>query len=154
LPDLIDPDDVPRGDEILAVVQVFFRDVCPLYPIICDKITYEMASVVTARGLEQDLMSCLVLLVMALGKAHAKSADLTDGLSEFQQGVKILSRLPVQFTLEYVQAKVLSALFLLKKGRMLDFWQYLHSGCTGLYAMIHRYVCDNSRLSTTERDGW
>ena len=140
LPDVLSLYEVPRGDEILPLVQSFFKDVCPLYPIICDKITYEMATAIVTRGLSQDLMSCLILLVIALGKAHAKSAQLTDGLPEFQKGIEILSRITVQFTLEYVQACILSALFMLRKGRLFDFWQYLHGGCTNLYTMIHRCV--------------
>lgn len=43
------------------------------------------------------------------------------GMSDFQRATHILSRVGIQFKTKNVQAHVLSALFLLKKGRLLDF---------------------------------
>lgn len=98
-----------------------------------------MASTIVAGGLQDDLPSCLVLLMIALSKAYDISESLESGLADFQRGTEVLSRLAVEFTLEYAQAQLLAGLFLFKKGRLLSFWSYLHMSCTILYTMIKRY---------------
>ncbi len=98
-----------------------------------------MASTIVAGGFQDDLPSCLVLLMIALSKAYNISESLESGLADFQRATEILGRLTVEFTLEYAQAQLLAGLFLAKKGRLLSFWSYLHMSCTILYTMIKRY---------------
>jgi len=140
LPEVIEDADRTESKEIMLLLDYFFEHACPLFPIICDQVTYIMASVVVVRGFQDDLQSCLILLMIALSKAYRDHLSLESGLADFQRAVRVLSRLSVQFTLEYAQAQVLAALFLFKKGRLFNFWSYLHAGCTALSTMIQRYV--------------
>lgn len=135
-------DDAGRTEpkEIMLLLDYFFEHTCPLFPIICDQVTYMMASVVIVRGFRDDLQSCLILLMIALSKAYRDHLSLESGLADFQRAIRVLSRLSVRFTLEYAQGQVLAALFLFKKGRLFNFWFYLHAGCTALSTMIQRYV--------------
>lgn len=146
LPEVIDDADRTESKEILLLLDYFFEHTCPLFPIICDQVTYIMASVVVVRGFQDELQSCLILLMIALSKAYRDHPSLESGLADFQRAVQVLSRLSVQFTLEYSQAQVLAALFLFKKGRLFNFWSYLNAGCTVLSTMIQRYVNTRSLI--------
>ncbi|RDL35180.1 uncharacterized protein BP5553_07111 [Venustampulla echinocandica] len=138
LPEAIDDADRTESKDILVLLVYFFEHTCTLFPIICDQATYMMASVVGVRGFRDELQSCLILLMIALSKAYRDHQSLESGLADFQRAVQVLSRLSVQFTLPYAQAQVLAALFLFKKGRLLNFWSYLNAGCTALSVMIQR----------------
>lgn len=138
LPNLSSSHPKIHGDEIIAPVLDFFTDVCPLYPIICNDTIYEMASGASIQGLQQNIQSCVVLFTIALEKAYSPLAGTNQGLAEFQKAIQLSAQLGVQFTLEYVQVQVLSALFMLRKTRVLDFWQYLHTGCNALYTLINQ----------------
>lgn len=147
LPEITDDADRTESTEVLLLLDYFFEHVCPLFPIICDQVTYMMASVVVERGFQDDLPSCLILLMVALSKAYRDHLSVESGLADFQRAVRVLGRLSVQFTLEYAQVQVLAALFLFKKGRLFNFWSYLHAGCTALSTMIQRCECTaSSRL--------
>ena len=135
-----------HGDDIIAPVLGFSAGVCPLYPIICTDTIYEMATTASLRGIQQNMESCVVLLTIALHEAYSPLAGSMSGLSEFQKANQIINQLGVRIEMEYVQAQVLSALFMLRKTRILDFWQYLQSACHALYTLIIRLVCLSSVL--------
>jgi hypothetical protein len=138
LPDFLVATEQTKPSEIIPLLEYFFLHTCPLFPIICDQTTYEIASVISMRGFQDDLQSCLILLMVALSRAYKFPTSVESGLSDFQRALQILNRISVQFVLEYAQTQVLAALFLFKKGRLLSFWSYLHTGCTALYTMIRR----------------
>lgn len=125
-------------DGILPLVEVFLDLVCPLFPIICDQVLHQTASMVAARGLMNDLSSCIVLLVMTLARVYSSSATDGEGVAIFGKAVHLLGILPVQLTLEYAQSQILCALFFMKGHRLLDSWHWLHVGCSTLYSMIKR----------------
>jgi hypothetical protein len=127
----IDPED------IMQPVAYFYHRVHSLWPIVCEKESYQMAVSVKEQGFQDNLPSCLILLVVALSKAYQLHEPLEGGLPEFQKAVQLLNRLGVKFTLEFAQAHILAAGFWLKMGRLLDFWSWLHMGCTILYKVIH-----------------
>jgi hypothetical protein len=124
--------------QLLPRLKEFFELTFALYPVICNQASFAMASDVQTRGIQADVPSCLVLLMVALSQAYRRHAPLESGLADFQNAMQLLSRINVEFTLAYSQTQVLSALFLLKKGRLLGFWFYLHAGCTILHSMIRR----------------
>lgn len=142
MPKMLDGEQTKLTD-IMPLLTFFFEEICPLFPIICDQVTFSMASAVVTTGFRDDLQSCLILIMLGLSKAYKYPSLLNSGLADFQHALQIFGRLSVQFTLEYAQAQVLAALFLLKKGRLISFWSYLHAGCTTLYTMIRRYKIDN-----------
>jgi hypothetical protein len=74
--------------------------------------------------------------MISLSKAYESPFSVETGIAEFQKAIGIISHLGLQFTLEHAQAQVFAALFLLKKGRLLNFWSYLHAGCAVLYTLI------------------
>lgn len=132
----IDPKD------IMQPVAHFYHRVHSMWPIVCEMESYQMAVGVKERGFQDNLPSCLILLVVALSKAYQLHEPLDGGLPEFQQGLQLLHRIGVKFTLEFAQAHILAAGFFLKMGRLLDFWSWLHMGCTILYKVIHLYVLE------------
>lgn len=120
---------------ILPMVERFLRLVCPLFPIICDRVLWDTASSVAAKGFKNDLPTCMTSLVMLLAQAYSPSSIAIEDLNTFSETVQRFTSLPVQLTLEYAQTQVLCSLFLLKRHQLLDSWHWLHSGCTTLYAM-------------------
>lgn len=121
---------------ILPSVEQYLRLVCPLFPIICDQVLWETASTVAATGFKKDLSSCMTSFAMLLAKAYSPSSIEICDLSLFTEARQLLSSLPVKLTLEYAQTQILCSLFLLKRHQLLDSWQWLHAGCTTLYAMV------------------
>ncbi|KAF8854898.1 hypothetical protein BDZ45DRAFT_627092 [Acephala macrosclerotiorum] len=159
LPDFLSKSIPTAASNILPLLENFFERVCPLFPIICDVVTFKMASEVTMRGFRDDMWSCLILVMIGLSKAYKAPLSPESGLSDFQRALDILSRLSVEYSLEHSQAQILAALFLLKKGRLLNFWSYLHSGCSSLYTMIRRdeetgYERSPDDIKTTLRLYW
>lgn len=146
---------VSSQDMVFTHIHLFFRDVCPLYPVICDKVTAETTAMVVARGFPSDLATALVLMAVALSKEYSAGEKGDDGMSEFSFASMTFQSLPAQFTLECVQFQILAALFVLHKGRALDCWQRLHRGCTDLYVMLCRYSdsgITSMSLANTYRD--
>ena len=137
-----EPESFPDTETILTQVHTFFRDVCPLYPVICDVVMHDTAVTIANNGFDFDIESCLVLVVVALASAYAKGSDEKAGLSEFSLCEKRFRALRPRFTLEYTQVQILAALFVLKKGAVLECWRRLHAGCTTLYVMLRRQVMD------------
>jgi hypothetical protein len=136
----------PHRTEIMPLIENFFVNVCPLFPIICDKVILSMAQSVAARGFKDDLPSCLTLAIMSLAKAYSPKSANDQGMAEFQSVARRLVILRVQFTLEVAQTQILCALFLSKSGQLLDSWVWLHAGCTTLHTMIKRYENKTSNL--------
>ena len=56
-----------------------------------------------------------------------------------------------ELSLEFAQVEILSAIFLYRKGHVLEAWQHVHSGCTTLYVAIQRYVFDISSSTGVSR---
>jgi hypothetical protein len=149
-PDMLAQYKLPQLNNIMPLVMLFFERVCPLYPIICDQVMFDMASSAAKRGLPDDIETCLTLFVIALGQSY--DASIERGLPHFQKAVQLLSKLTVEFTLEFAQAQVLAAIFMLKKGRILAFWSYLYAGCATLYMMIQRYgLCKPRNYTSAHR---
>lgn len=126
--------------DIMPAVQHFLDQVGILYPLICDSTLARVSGFVKEQGFQEDLNSCLMLLLIAITKAYKTDAsvEFENGLSDFQRAIQLRSRLSAQLSLEYVQTLVLSALFLLKKCRLLDFSLALHAACTTLHTVIKR----------------
>jgi hypothetical protein len=95
-----------------------------------------MATKVRDQGFGDNLESYLILLMAALTKAYRTQESPGSGLPEFQKAIQLLSRLGARFTLEFAQTQFFAAIFQLKMGRLIDFWSYLHMGCTILYKVI------------------
>lgn len=128
--------DLTSTGSILPLVEHYLRLVCPLFPIICDQVLWETASTVAATGFKKDLSSCMTSFAMLLAKAYSPSSIESCDLSLFTEARQLLSSLPVKLTLEYAQTQILCSIFLLKRHQLLDSWQWLHAGCTTLYAMV------------------
>jgi len=151
-PDMLAQYKLPELKNIMPLVMLFFERVCPLYPIICDQVMFDIASSAAKGGLPDDIETCLTLLVIALAQSYDERASIERGLPHFQKAVQLLSKLTVEFTLEFAQAQVLAAIFMLKKGRILAFWSYLYAGCATLYMMIQRYgLCKRGNYTSAHR---
>ncbi len=137
LPETSLEDSIVDPEEIMQHVAYFYLKVHSLWPIVCEKVTYQMALSVKDQGFQENLPSCLILFMVALSKSYQVQEPLESGLPEFQTAIRLLSRLGVKFSLEFAQAHILAAGFWLKMGRLLDFWSGLHMGCTILYKVIH-----------------
>jgi hypothetical protein len=97
-----------------------------------------MATLVEESGFQANLPSCFILLVCAITAAHGIDASEESGLAQFQWAMHLRGRLGAQLSLEYVQVLILSTLFLLKKGRLLQFCLELQVTSTVLHAVIKR----------------
>ena len=77
---------------------------------------------------------------MAVTKAFrsADAAESEGGMGDFQRAMQLRSRLGTQLSLQYVHVLVFSAMFLLKKDRLLDFALALYAACTMLHIVIER----------------
>ncbi|KAJ5411472.1 uncharacterized protein N7487_005831 [Penicillium crustosum] len=129
----------PSSEQLLRYVEGFFDKVCPLYPIICDQVALAAASNIAEHGFSSHVMTCLVTLLVAIFKAH-NSLGQDQGLREFQMANYMFSGLKKEFSLEFAQVEILSAIFLYRKGHVLEAWQHVHSGCTTLYVAIQRDI--------------
>ncbi|KUJ13613.1 uncharacterized protein LY89DRAFT_785261 [Mollisia scopiformis] len=137
--------------DIRPWLQYYLEHACPMYPVMCDPSAQTISEFVAAQGFSEDIESCFSLLIVALAKAHRDEDSTGSGMSDFHRATHILSRVGTQFKTKYVQAHVLSALFLLKKGRLLDFWKALHTGCTLLYTMLKRDEADSIERGVPEK---
>lgn len=124
----------------MSAVQSFQDHVGVLYPVMCDSTLSKLSNAVNAQGFGENHHSCLMLLIIAITKAYASRASEESGLPEFQQAMQLRTRLSARFSLEYIQILGFSALFLLRKGRLLDFSIALHSCSTMLSILITKYV--------------
>lgn len=131
------------SEQLLRYVEGFFDKVCPLYPIICDQVALAAASNIAEHGFSSHVMTCLVILLVAIFKAH-NSPEQDQGLREFQMANHMFSGLKKEFSLEFAQVEILSAIFLYRKG-------HVPSGCTTLYVAIQRYVFDVSSSTGVSR---
>lgn len=138
LPCFIESYRLPTATDIMELVRRFFDRVCPLYPIICEAKTYEIASCVVGRGFRDDTASVLIILIIALTRACDSTPHSNPGLGDFQYASHLRLRLGTQFTLEMCQIHILSALFMLDIGRILDCWSSLQQGATVLQIILQR----------------
>jgi hypothetical protein len=118
--------------------QRFFPHIGILYPVICENTLRIAADAVEAEGFQENMCSCLLLLVIATVKGFIYVDDMESGLADFQRAMQLRSRLSAQLSLQYVHVLVFSALFLLQKSRLLDFATALHAACTMLQTVIKR----------------
>lgn len=118
--------------------QRFFSNVATLYPVICENTLRIAADAVEAEGFQDNMRSCLLLLVIATIKAFMYVGFTESGLADFQRAMQVRSRISAQLSLQYVHVLVFSAIFLLQKSRLLDFATALHSACTMLQTVIKR----------------
>lgn len=140
LPDLLLLESQPvRLSEIPLFVKYFLENPGTLFPIPCGHSIEDISSSVAVQGLRDDIYSCLALVIFALAQAYTDGAVLQSGLLDFQRVTYLLNRISTQISMEYVQTQIFCALFLLKKGRMLNFWSALHASCGSLYSLIKRY---------------
>lgn len=130
----------PSAVDVISAVQSFQDHAGVLYPLLCDSTLSKLSNAVNARGFGDDQQSCLMLLIIAITKAYESKARVESGLPEFERAMQLRIRLSARLSLEYVQILGFSALFLLKKGRLLDFSVALHSCSTLLCTLIGRYV--------------
>jgi hypothetical protein len=129
---------LPDISELTALVQTFFDEMCPLYPIICDVVAMNSASEIASKGYYEDSIDvCLTLLLVAIGKESHDCCG-NHGLAAFDAAIAILQRLQFDFTLEFAQAEVLAGIYLYRKSKVLEAWRHIHAGCTALYVMTKR----------------
>ena len=138
LPDFIKNTEPTKSSDIMPFVGYFLDYPCAMYPITCNPSAHEISGLVVAQGFREDLPSCFTLLIVALAKAYKNEGSIESGFSDFQRATHLLGRLGIQFSIQHVQLHILSAIFLLKKGRLLDFWNSLHAACSTLYTTIRR----------------
>lgn len=138
LPDLLSQDAPTEAQRIIPFVDDFLQYSHMLFPLMCKATAFNVSDVVKREGFRANLHSCLTLLMVALSKAFTSLASTESGLSDFQRANQILSRLNAQLSLEYVQIQLLSALFLLKKSRLISYSIALHTACTSLCTLVRR----------------
>ncbi|KAL2838974.1 hypothetical protein BJY01DRAFT_250713 [Aspergillus pseudoustus] len=126
--------------DISPFVAYFLGNVSMLYPISCNRDILTASTSVQSLGYQDNTHSCLIDMVIAIAQAYQNESDPHSGMMHFQHGTILLGRLPAQTRIEYVQAHVLSALFLLKKGRLTNFRMVLHTSCILLYSIIKRVL--------------
>lgn len=139
LPDFITSVEPMNVDNVMPFIEYFHEHPCAVYPIMCESMAYKMLESMGTQGFGENIPSCFILLVVALSKAYKNPECVESGIPEFQRAMNFFIQVAVQFTLEYVQTQVLSALFLFKSGRLLSFRSSLHTGCTALYTLIKRW---------------
>ncbi|KAI1612566.1 hypothetical protein EDD36DRAFT_474717, partial [Exophiala viscosa] len=137
-PDLVLQEQQASVDDVMPAVKQFHDYVGMLYPILCDSTMLKLSNAVLSQGFGENLHSCLILLLIAMTKAHEKGASVDSGLLDFQRAMQLHTRLSAKLSLDYVQTLCFSALFLLRKSRLLDFIITLHSCCTMLHILITR----------------
>jgi hypothetical protein len=138
LSDFIGHSEPTNTSDMMPWLEYYLEHVSPMYPVMCDPSAETISGLVAAQGFGDDIESCFSLLIVALAKAHMNEESAESGISDFQRATQILGRVGIRFKTRYVQSHVLSAVFLLKKGRLLDFWSSLHTACTMLYTMLRR----------------
>ncbi|KAE9364423.1 hypothetical protein N431DRAFT_474014 [Stipitochalara longipes BDJ] len=140
-----------KSEDIMPWLEYYLEHTFPMYPVMCDPSAHKVSGMVEARGFGENIESCFTLLIVALSKSYRNENCPESGVSDFQRAVDILRRVSTQFRMTHIQAHVLSALFLLKKGRLLDFWSSLHMGCTMLYTMLRRDQTTGTERSIPEK---
>ncbi|OKL63792.1 hypothetical protein UA08_00755 [Talaromyces atroroseus] len=147
---------LPEISELMTLVQKFFDEMCPLYPVICDVVAMESASAIASKGYYEDSIDvCLTLLLVAIGK-ESHECNGNHGLAAFHAAIATLYRLQFDFTLEFAQAEILAGIYLYRKSKVLEAWRHIHAGCTNLYVMtksdflVHHPELPRSPLSTLE----
>lgn len=133
--DLYEPSNVR---DIALAKQRYFSHLGVLYPLICESTLRTAADAVEAEGFQENMRSCLVLLVIATIKAFMNVHSPESGLADFQRAMQLRSRISGQLNLQYVHVLVFSAIFLFQKDRLLDFVEALHCACTMLQTVIQR----------------
>ena len=138
MPDLLPRTDQLRRGDIMPFVEYFLEHCDILFPIACARTTHSFSVSVESQGFQDDIRSCFVLLLMALAKAYKYNTVTDSGLSDFQLVNQFLVRIGAQISIDYVQVQIFRALFLLKKGWLINFWDALLTRCTSLYNLIRR----------------
>lgn len=132
----------PHQASLTMLLRQYFNNIGTLYPVICDIVAMNSASIIALKGYEDNINVCITLLLVALGK-EAYNCVGNDGLAAFHGAIAMLNRLQFEFTLEFTQAEVLAGIYLYRKGKVLEAWKHIHGGCTTLYVMTKRYVYDS-----------
>ncbi|KAF3406249.1 hypothetical protein DPV78_000160 [Talaromyces pinophilus] len=109
------------------LVQKFFDKICPLFPIICDLAAMRTVSDVISRGCKDDIETCLILLLVAIGKESDNCNDSL-GKDDFQCALSILTRVQCDFSLQFVQAEILAGIYLYRKFQIMESWRHIHAG--------------------------
>lgn len=138
LPDLLAQEPPTAVEDIMSHVDDYLRRPYDLFPLMCKSTAYEIAASVRKDGLQPNLRSCYVLLMVSLSKAYSDPESAGSGLADFQMAGQILGRLNGQPSLDFVVIQFLNSIFLLKKGLMVNFASSLHAACTSLYTLIRR----------------
>ncbi|EXJ91871.1 hypothetical protein A1O3_00421 [Capronia epimyces CBS 606.96] len=138
IPDVLSETEPTSVSVMMPFVQDFLDRLFDVYPITCKDTVERMVGWVKSHGFQDDVPSCFTLLIVALSKAYRSYAPVDSGLADFQRATQILSRLSSRSSLEYVIVQVMSALFLLKIGRLVNFTNTLHTACAALFTLIRR----------------
>ncbi|KIW13589.1 hypothetical protein PV08_08778 [Exophiala spinifera] len=136
--DILSETEPTKVSDVVPFVEDFLDHLFDLYPITCSDTVQRMVEIVKTDGFRDDISSCFVLLIVALSKAYRSNAPVHAGLADFQRASQILSRLSSQSSLEYVIVQVMSALFQLKMGRLVNFCITVHTACDALSTLIRR----------------
>jgi hypothetical protein len=138
LSDIVGNTEETNPSDIPSFLEYYLEHACPMYPVMCDPSAHSVSGSLVVQGFGENIDTVFTFLIVALSKAYKYEGCMGSGVSDFRRASQLLNRLSTQFSLKQVQSHVLSAIFLLKKGRLLDFWSALHAGCTTLYTMIRR----------------
>lgn len=92
---------------------------------------------VISRGCEDDIETCLILLLVPIGKESDNCNDSL-GKDEFQCALSILARAQYDFSLQFVQAEILVGIYLYRKFEIMEDCRHIDAGCTTLYVLIRR----------------
>lgn len=125
-------------------IRIFLDLVYPLYPLICERAVYDIATVVIRDGVQHNIKSVLVLLMRTLGKLYSRTYNLiehTHLIADLDNAVRVLNWLPLRHDLEYAQAYTLAALCFAKLSMLSTCAFYLRQGSANLYPFLAEFVC-------------
>lgn len=138
LPKFIGEIEETKASDVPPFLEYYLEHPCPMYPVMCEPSAHSVSGLAVVQGFGGNIDTCFTLLIVALSKAYKYEGCMGSGIADFQRANQLFNRLSTKFSLKHVQSHVLSAIFLLKKGRLLDFWSSLHAGCNTLYTLVRR----------------
>jgi len=128
--------------QVYFYIRNFMSLVYPLYPIMCEQAIADMETAVIRDGLQINVPSALILLMKTLGKLYSGTYDLlehNDAIAHLDSAVRLLSWLPLEYTLEHAQAYTLAALCFAKLSMLSSSAMHLRQASAVLYEFLTRF---------------
>lgn len=131
--------------QVYFYIRNFLSLVYPLSPIMCEQATADMETSVIRDGLQINMPSALVLLMKPLGKLYSGTYDSLEhhgAVAHLDSAVRLLSWLPLEYTLEHAQAYTLAALCFAKLSMLSSCAVHLRQASAILYEFLTRFVAN------------